>query len=317
MAEPRSRAANRSAAAERLRRLLAMVPWLAANDGPTVEEVCARFGIGPKELQADLELLTVYVGIPPYTPDALFEISIEGGRVFARVTPSLDRPLQLTPAEGLGLVVAGRVLADDPEGPLATGLAKVATLLRIDPEEAIDIDLGVADASLLDLLRGAIEARRPVEIDHYAEDRDERLVRVVDPWLVASTAGRWYLVGHDHLRDAERSFRIDRIVEARALDGEARPAPEGLQFAPGPADDAPRVVLELEAVGRWVAETYPVDAVEALDDGRARVTLAVNAAPWLERLLLRLGPAGRVVEGPADLRGAGAAAAARVLARYR
>ena len=318
MAEPtRTRAANRSAATERLRRLLAMVPWLAANDGPTVEEVCARFGIRPAELQADLELLTVYVGIPPYTPDALFEITIERGRVFAHVTPSLDRPLQLTPAEGLGLVVAGRVLADDPDGPLATGLAKVATLLRIDPEEAVDIDLGLADASLLELLRRAVEEGRPVEIDHYAEDRDERLVRTVDPWLVASTAGRWYLVGHDHLRDAERSFRVDRIAGARLGEGRARPAPTELQIAPGPADDAPRVVLELDASGRWVAETYPVDAVEALEDGRTRVTIAVNATPWLDRLLLRLGPAGRVVEGPADLREAGAAAARRILERYR
>jgi proteasome accessory factor C len=310
------RGPNRGGAAGRLRRLLAMVPWLAANDGPTVSEVCGRFDITAAELQADLELLTYYVGIPPYTPDAFFEITIERGRVFARVTPSLDRPLRLTPAEGLSLVAAGRVLADDPEGPLATGLAKVAALLQIDPEEALDIDLGVADASVLEVLRSAVAAGEPVEIDHYAEDRDERLVRVVDPWLVTSTSGRWYLVGHDHLRDAERSFRVDRIVAARPVAGTARPIPAALQFSPGPADDAPRVVLELEPAGAWVAETYPVDDVVDLGDGRRRVTLAVNATPWLERLLLRLGPAGRVVDGPAELLGAGRDAARRVLGRY-
>jgi proteasome accessory factor C len=311
-----TRSPNRGGATNRLRRLLAMVPWLAANDGPTVAEVCARFDITAAELQADLELLTYYVGIPPYTPDAFFEITIERGRVFARVTPSLDRPLRLTPAEGLSLVAAGRVLADDPEGPLATGLAKVAGLLQIDPEEAIDIDLGLADESVLAVLRDAVAGAQPVEIDHYAEDRDERLVRIVDPWLVTSTSGRWYVVGHDHLRDAERSFRIDRIVAARPVAGTARPMPAGLQFAPGPADDAPRVVLELEAAGSWVAETYPVDGIEDLGDGRRRVTLAVNARPWLERLLLRLGPAGRVVDGPADLVAAGREGARRTLARY-
>ena len=42
---------------DRLRRLLAMVPWVAANDGPAVDEVCARFGIDEKQLAADLELL--------------------------------------------------------------------------------------------------------------------------------------------------------------------------------------------------------------------------------------------------------------------
>lgn len=308
---------SRSGAVGRLRRLLAMVPWLAANDGPRVEDVCARFGITRAELQADLELLTFHVGIPPYTPDAFFEMTIEGGRVFARVTPSLDRPLRLTPAEGLGLVAAGQVLADDPEGPLARGLAKVAALLQVDPAEALDIDLGWADASTLAVLRQGVTEGRTVEIDHYAEDRDERRVRTVDPWRVTSTSGRWYLVGHDHLRDAERSFRVDRIVAARLLDGRARPAPAGLQIAPGPADDAPRVVLQLEPAGRWVAESYPVDDVVELDDGRLRVTLAVNARPWLERLLLRLGPAGTVVDGPDDLVAAAAEGARRVLERYR
>ena len=35
------------------------------------------------------------------------------------------------------------------------------------------------------------------------------------------------------------------------------------QVGPGPAADAPRVVLELAPEGRWVAETYPVDDIEA------------------------------------------------------
>jgi hypothetical protein len=46
------------------------------------------------------------------------------------------------------------------------------------------------------------------------------------------------------------------------------------------------------------------------------VTIAVNATPWLERLLLRLGPAGRVVDGPPELVTAGRNGARRVLDRY-
>ena len=45
-----------------------------------------------------------------------------------------------------------------------------------------------------------------------------------------------------------------------------------------------------------------------------RVTLPVSERAWLERLLLRAGPAARVVDGD---HGTGPAAAARVLARYR
>ena len=35
----------------------------------------------PQELRDDLELLTMYVGIPPYTPDQFFDLSVEGDRV--------------------------------------------------------------------------------------------------------------------------------------------------------------------------------------------------------------------------------------------
>ncbi|MDQ1424474.1 MAG: proteasome accessory factor, partial [Acidimicrobiaceae bacterium] len=77
--------------------------------------------------------------------------------------------------------------------------------------------------------------------------------------------------------------------------------------------------LELEPDAAWVVEVYPVEAVEQVGGGRLRATLAISARPWLERLLLRLGPRARVVEetGDADLAGCAADAARRVLARYQ
>ena len=69
------------ASAERLQRLLAMVPWIAAQDGPRIDEVCSRFGITPAQLAADLEVIWL-VGLPPYTPDALVDVVQEGDRVW-------------------------------------------------------------------------------------------------------------------------------------------------------------------------------------------------------------------------------------------
>lgn len=310
---------RRATAADRLKRLLAMIPWLAANDGPKVADVCARFGITKAELQGDLELL-MYVGVPPYTPERLFLITIEGGRVWAHLTPTLDRPLRLTPDEALGLVVAGQALAAVPgaeeNGALARALAKVAAVLGIDPADAVEVDLGAAAEPTLALLRHGVEAKRQVEIDYYAFGRDERTRRTVDPWSVVNDQGAWYLVGHDHLRGAQRSFRIDRILSARLLDGRAATKPTTAEVGFAAGDDVPRVTLEVDAAARWVAEAYPVDDVEELDDGGVRVTLAVTATPWLERVLLRLGPHGRLVAGPAGFDEIGRGAARRLLARY-
>jgi proteasome accessory factor C len=64
-----------------------------------------------------------------------------------------------------------------------------------------------------------------------------------------------------------------------------------------------------------VVETYPTESVEVEPDGRLRVVLVASERPWLERLLLRLGPAAEVVE-PDEARAAGPSAAKRLLARY-
>jgi predicted DNA-binding transcriptional regulator YafY len=47
------------------------------------------------------------------------------------------------------------------------------------------------------------------------------------------------------------------------------------------------------------------------------VRLVVGARPWLERLLVQLGPDASVIEAPDDLRRCGADAARRILDRYR
>ena len=64
----------------------------------------------------------------------------------------------------------------------------------------------VPDAAALPTLREAVVARRSVSFRY----RDA--ARHVDPWGVLLQSGFWYLVGHDHERQARRTFRIDRIV---------------------------------------------------------------------------------------------------------
>ena len=81
--------------------------------------------------------------------------------------------------------------------------------------------------------------------------------------------------------------------------------------------DTPRVTLDLAADARWVVDQYPVESTDELDDGGLRVQMAITARPWLERLLVRLGPDARVVDAAPELAGAGPDAATRMLARYR
>ena len=304
-----------------MQRLLAMVPWIAAQDGPTLDEVCARFGITPKELAADLEVMWL-VGLPPYTPDALIDVVQEGQRVWIHFADVFDAPQRLTPDQAVALLTAGAsVLAlpgSDATGALARGVAKLAAVLGVDATQVLDVDLGPGGAEVLDVLRTAVTEHRRVHLDYYSYGRDVRTERDVDPYLVHAEDGSLYVLGYCHLAEAERRFRVDRIASAALLD--ARFEPPTTPAATGvfqPDEDDPRVVVDLAPSAAWVVEVYPVEDVDRREDGTLRVRLAVAAEAWFERLLVGLGPQATVVDAPEPLRDAGRRASARILARYR
>lgn len=306
-----------ASADRRLRRLLALVPWVATQDGPRIEDVCARFGCTEQELVDDLGLLFL-CGVHPFTPDTLIDATVEDGRVWIRFADWFARPLRLTPAEGLALVAAGAALRSvpgtDPDGPLPRGLAKVAAVLGVDPDEAVGVELGAAPPEVLATVQLASSECRKVEIDYYSYGRDAWTRRVVEPHQVYNAAGQWYVAAWCHAATADRIFRVDRMRSATVLEETFerradRPSP-GV-FSPRPED--PLVVIDLPPDARWVAEEYPVESVEELGQGRRRVGLRVSERAWLERLLLSLGPAATVVSGGTGVR---RRAAQRVRARY-
>jgi len=303
---------------ERLQRLLALVPWVAAHDGPLVSDVCARFGCTEAELVSDLELLFL-CGLHPYTPDMLIDVDVADGRVWIRYADYFSRPLRLTPAEGLALLAAGTSLLGGPlsgdPGPLARGLTKLAAALGVDAEESVDVSLGPAPPETLRSLSDAVAGHRQVELEYYAFGRDQWTRRIVDPYAVFSAGGQWYLSAFCHAVHDERLFRVDRVRSAVTLASHfdaPTEKPELTVYRARPDD--PRVTLELAPAARWVVEQYPTEAVTEADEGRLRVTLAVSERAWLERLLLRLGPAAHVVGGDDDV---AATAACRLLGRYR
>ncbi len=318
--------ARKPTAADRIRRVLAIVPWIVANPGSPVVEVARRFDIDEADLVADLDVLWM-VGIPPYTPDALVEVTIEDGRVWIHYADFFSRPLKLTPDQGLALLASSdgllSVPGTDPEGPLARALTKLQHSLGVGGDDAavVDVDFGSADADVLATLRTAAAEGTEVEIDYFSFNRNERSVRVIAPWRVVAQEGAWYVDAYCHRAEAERLFRVDRVESAVAT-GEVsamKPSSDGgTTFSP--TTTSPRVTLDLSPDALWVAETYPCEQVEDLKNGGRRVTLAVSADAWLERLLVRLGPNAVVVaptaDEAADVSGVAPAAAQRILARY-
>jgi len=319
----------------RLRRVLALVPYVLAHPGVAIDDLAERFEVSTAELERDLELLPL-CGLPPYTADRLIDVWIVDGSVEIRLAEYFDRPLRLTPAEGLALLAAGRALlsvpGSDPTGPLATALDTLEGALGTRGRLAVD----VGASGHLEQLRDAAAESARIEIDYYSFSRDEMTTRVVDPWRVFHAFGAWYLAAWCHRASAERLFRVDRVRTVRPTGehfdpvgrsgtepagrsgtepaGRSGTEPADLVYRPRP-DDL-RVTLRLAPGAVWVVESYPHESAEQLPDGSWRVVLAVSEVAWLERLLLSLGP-DVDVEGPPDATRIAREAALRILERYR
>lgn len=318
--------------AARLQRILVMAPWVIAHGSPTVQEVCERFALTPEELAQDLDLLLV-CGLPPFGPGDMVEAWIEEDRVIIRMAEWLSRPMKLTQREALALLVSGRAIAKLPgleeADSLRRALAKLESALpekdaRAATELAglVEVELDESGAGSLSVLREAISNRRRIEIEYFSYGRNEMTTRKVDPLLVFSALGRWYLVANDLASGEERFFRTDRIKRiGDAGETFERPADldiESYKRRPlfTPSEEDLEVTLDLEPAAAWVIETVPYERLDEVDGGRRRLTLRTPHLAWLVRMLLSLGDQARVVK-PDELVLAVRETATRALARYR
>ncbi|HEX8927679.1 MAG TPA: WYL domain-containing protein [Actinomycetota bacterium] len=322
-----------ASAAGRLQRLLVLVPWVMAHPEATVDEVCERFGMTRDSLAADLELLFMS-GVPPYGPGDLMEAWIEGERVHIGLADYFARAPRLTWREAAGLYLAGRALAGlrelDEHGALERALAKLEAVLPADQLDRIQdlvsrvsVDLGgdESERNHRAILSRAAAASQRVVLEYYSGSRGDLSRRKVDPWLVFTAAGHWYLVGYCHRAGGERLFRLDRVVEVEPTDEPfERPAdfdPVAYSKSPwgGAFDEGLECELDLGPHAAWVADWLPILSSRRRPDGRLRVKLATHELAWVVRLVLRLAPDAEPVSPP-ELRHAVADAVRRELAVY-
>jgi proteasome accessory factor C len=299
----------------RINRLLAMLPWVIANPGSSVDEVCERFGYRRSDLIKDLN--TVFVcGLPGYGPGDLMDASIDDDEIVVEMADYFSRPLRLTAPEALGILASGKAVQSAGSGgdALDRAIQKLEGMLLPEGADAVVVD--IPEPPLVGELRTAATEGSVMQIDHTSVASGAARIRDIEPWAVFTTLGNWYVSGFCRSADAERVFRIDRIRTVTPT-GERftpNPTPHDASIRYTPGDDDVHVTIRLFGDARWVADYYPVDVI---DDGPDMMTiqLSVGDAAVAARLLIRLGSTAEVVEGStaanaaADLR-------ARILERY-
>jgi proteasome accessory factor C len=324
--------------ASRLRRLLAILTWLAQEGEAPIDDVAARFDLTPAALVTELEMAACY-GVPPYSPDQLLEIIVTDETVSTHVGTALARPRRLSPGEGLALAAAARALlavpGSDEDGALSRALAKLERALG-DPSVVVELD----SPQYLDAVRTALSSGERLVITYYSASTDQTGERTIVPHHLFASEGHWYVDAWCEVAEGVRRFRVDRISSARpagpagtdvlaegpppgragsasARTGAAGVAPDGPvprgAFVPGP--DSRRVRVAVDPSTAWLLETIPSAVPIGQEGDRPVWEVFVAGDAWLERLLLRLGP-GSVVLEPTEDRVLAPAAARRILARY-
>jgi proteasome accessory factor C len=276
--------------ADRLGRLLNLVPYLLARPGIAVADAAAGLGVTETQLRADLELLWV-CGLPGYGPGDLIDMALDGDRVTITYDAGIDRPLRLTPDEALALIVALRMLAETPgtgnREVIERALAKIENAAGDLAGAPVAVRLP-ANAERLDKIRAAVERGHALRLTYYTATRDETTERTVDPMRMLMVGGKAYLEAWCRRAEATRMFRIDRIDAWTELEEPSRPPAEAVPsdvsdgvFHPGP--ELPLVEhVQREGGDEWL------------------VTMRVTDLGWAQRLLIGVGPDVTVV-GPPEL----------------
>ncbi|WBB81101.1 YafY family protein [Micromonospora sp. WMMD882] len=307
MTRTATRPTGSRASADRLARLLNLVPYLLARPGIEIAEAAGDLGVSERQLREDLELLWV-CGLPGYGPGDLIDMAFDGDRVTITYDAGIDRPLRLTPDEALALVVALRMLAETPG--VANRDAVERALAKIESAGGDLVGAPVAvrlpgDTQRLEALRAKVEGGRALRVTYYTAARDETTERTIDPLRMLSVGGRAYVEAWCRRAEAVRMFRADRIDAVTELDEPATAPPQarssdltGGVFRPTP--DLPLITLRIGRGERWITEYYPCERIEPGEGDRWLVSLRVTDLGWARRFVLGLGPDVTVL-APAEL----------------
>jgi predicted DNA-binding transcriptional regulator YafY len=311
-------------------RLFTLIMILQREPNQKAADLAESLGISIRSLHRYIHMLDE-MGIPVYS-----ERGPQGG--FSLVRGFRMPPLIFSPQEAAALSL-GAGLAMDLWGSLYEEAARsaMAKLEHVLPEDQLEevawarrslistgIRYKVLDefAAPLSVIRDALHARRRVRMVYQGGTQTEPLEREITPYALVVRRGWWYAVGYCHLRNAVRTFRVDRIREATILD---QPGEIPADFDPTPyvtmeaePKDLVRARLRfdprytnLASIGRSIWEKEEPQA-----DGSLVVVLALPSLEWAASLAMSYGPA-VCVEEPAALREMVATWATALAARYK
>jgi proteasome accessory factor C len=314
-------------AQDKLAFLLSLVPYLMDRDRVSVGEAAAHFGVPEEQIREAVRLIGVS-GIPGetamYQHGDLFDIAWDdfedNDEIVLTNLVAIDDSPRFSAREAAALIAGLQYLSALPEnadrGAIASLMSKLSRGASAEPSQ-VAVEASETDTTL-GLIRDAVETGMQLKFD-YLNSRGEHENRHVDPLRVESIDADWYLRGWCHLREAIRTFRLDRISNPFVTDepiahraGDVT-LPDALFEG---SDDDLLVTIDVSlGAAPLLADYIPDGAVTTETDGRVRTTVRVSHYHGLKRLIAGM-PGVATVVGPPEARAVVEDWASRGVARY-
>lgn len=214
-------------ATDRAALIMQLVPYLVEQGEVSVAEAAADFDVTPAQMRKMVERLTV-IGRPGdggfwQLPHDLFDIDWDlldtQDRIALTQTVGLEQAPRLTAREAAALLAGLQLAAALPGvagSSVLTGLlAKLSRGSSSRPAEVIVAPAPVDEAR--ERVHEALEHAVAVSFT-YLTPEGGATTRTVDPVTVHIADGQWYLQGWCHLREAMRTFHLDRVSDLVVTD---------------------------------------------------------------------------------------------------
>ncbi len=214
---------------------------------------------------------------------------------------------RITATQSVALLTGLNYLRSIPDFQDISDVDELIDLLSSEQPglNSIEIDAPAFDNDL-SVLKRAILTNRQIEC-RYVNSKGEDSRRRIDPLLLLTSEGHWYLRGFCHKHMGVRTFRLDHMVEATLVD-EPR-TPQSLIEAAKLDDTAPiynasasdtEVILELAPEAYQLAAMFTtLKEPTKVGEENVRVTIKLGYLPDLGPLVCRFGVHARVVSPPA------------------
>ncbi len=287
-----------------LGRTLALLAQARKNQGELkVDEAVDILGI-PKDQLGALVAELVVSGAPPFLPEDLLEVDLDGDWLIFDVHPAIPDRTAFSPTEAAVAIGALRSLRQGSKGALADACDTAEKCILQGQSPDLPARTGTlawahdrpVNAEILDAITLAVQDCKVTLLDYYSASQDKRSKREVHPNAVVSHQGRWYL-GAFLPNGEHRHFRVDRIASATVTDQTFEPA-ASQGYRRDVLFDAPMQLVEAVV---WVDGPLPTPIWSEPTEHPKEYRLREVTWPVLLRRLMAL-EGDWEVRGPADFR---------------